>query len=174
MVNVPVFDIWAYFQRQHERLLEHEQLVAQNDATGDTVYVSREGERIIIMTYDAFENPISEHEADNYVDAIDIYATALAEIGISDDGESQIDDSTIKTRETELDIAAEALVYEIAGDDLDTVPDIDLDEVCKAVKEVCCQMLANQFKIPVYRPMKLKREDGSMFISEYPYSELTT
>ena len=174
MLNVGVFDIWEYFKRNSERLLEYEQLVAQNDESGETIYVSREGERMIIMVYDEFENPISEYEATDHAEAVDAYSTVLSQIGISGDGDSLDEDQEeIKKNEARLDDAAVALIYEIGGDDLDLIEDFDLEQATKAVKEICCELLAKQFGCPVYRPMMLKKGDGTEFYSEYPYAELT-
>lgn len=187
-------EIYEYYTDHKDRLDEgFQHLVAQVD--DKTVYITTDGGAIVLNVYaDGGDEITDVFEADSEASLLDQYNKALRTIGYTvsgfgepdddDEPDYNADDMTvveadeyefyqeeISASEGRMDSLCTELIYEFMGDD-DTVSTEMLEECAVAIKELVCQVMANQFKIPVERPMILVSKNGTRYYTEHPYASL--
>lgn len=188
-------EIYEYYIDHKDRLDEgFQHLVAQVD--DKTVYITTDGGAIVLNVYaDGGDEITDVFEAYDEASLLDKYSKALRTIGYTviefddpddeDDGLNHESDDLIPIEDDEyeayqeeisaaegrMDSLCTELIYEFMGED-DVVSTEVLEECAVAIKELVCQVMANQFKIPVERPMILVSKDGTRYYTEHPYNSL--
>ena len=188
-------DIWQYYLDHKDRLDEgFQHLVAQVD--DKTVYITTDGGVVVLNVYaDGGDEITDVFEADNEASLLDQYNKALRTIGytsgfedpddddnepdyksddiiiIADDDEYGLYQEEVSASEGRMNDLCTELVYEFMGDDDVTSSEV-VEECAIAIKELVCQVMANQFKIPVERPMILVAKSGERYYTEHPYIAL--
>lgn len=168
-VTISPSDIWGYFV---DHALQLEKMHHKCAEAGEwSVWITNdEGFPTFTVFYN--EEAMQEYSAVSKTDSYDQYMLALEDIGISygDLTASDDDDERIMEREQELDDIISGAISDILGSYDEVLEDTDM---IKTVKEVTLDILGLQFRLPVYRPMRLKSIDGEeFFTSDYPYENL--
>lgn len=171
MMYTPISELWSKFT---EMPRDRESMVATNDLTGYSIYMSDDGDGLVLTVCDETGDPINVYQAWTPEDAQCKYAEALRDIGDEPDYDEYEDDpdemrELIKKHEDFLDELTAEYVYALLEDNGDSMPESDIENAARTIKEVACEILARQYKAPLYRPMELVRSDGSHFFTDYPY-----
>lgn len=169
-------EIWEYFEKNAVKLEHAHHKCAQSDNW--SVWITNDDD---LPTFTVFcgEEPMREYEAINKTDAMEQYMLALSDIGIeygdlevTEIDESAAEEYDIQEREAELDDIISNAMSDMLGTDWLKVDEDAFKNAVSTAKEVLCDIMGKQYKLPLYRPMHLVGEDGKQFFSEYPYGSL--
>lgn len=168
MMNVKPSDVWDKFAELPEN---SSTTIAVNEETGFSIYMVDDDLHCTLVVCDETGEPVNEYYAYSPDDAEREYIKALKEIGNTPDDDVSADDMRLYIEENEgrLNTAAEDFIYEILNEAADELTSAEIEQAAVAIKEFACEVLAQQFGAPVYRPMELVREDGTHFFEDYPY-----
>lgn len=184
---VKPLDLPTYVEDHIDELPQYELQLAESDEF--TLYVTLDDNNMIsFVICDESGDPVAMYEADkgDEADLIEKYSRSLDEIGYSptaeyiesqsddDDDDSDIDyQSTISEHEEEMNSLVSELIYEFMGADAwGEISSADIEEAAISIKEIVCQIMHKQYKLPVFRPMFLVSESGEKFYTEYPYPQM--
>lgn len=187
-IYVHPLDIVEYYQKNKLRLMEYEHKIAESPEEDISMYIVDDGFPIINVYIG--DTVISENEADED-SLMAIYQNLLEEWGMTDDEIVSIDDDEygddtppddepdeldqqemIEEREDQLNDMVMSMIFDILGDDIDEVTEVEVEDAAVLVKEAVCDILARRFKLPVYRPMFLRTAAGERFFAKYPYPQM--
>lgn len=171
-------DIWDYFQKNKNDLIDLMHEIASNFEFGITIYLTEENDlpRVTVFADDdevyseVFISPEDCLKSSKWV--YDEYLTENVVGILSGDDEAyntQIDlEDQIFEREIELDNALISFLDIVCEEDMCTAYYLEPD-VLDDVKEHFLEYLARKWGVPIRRPMYLEDEDGKDFFEEYPY-----
>lgn len=187
-IYVHPLDIVEYYQKNKLRLMEYEHKICESPEEDLSMYIVDDGFPIINVYLG--DTVISENEADED-SLMAVYQSLLEEWGMTDDEIVSIDDDEygddtppddepdeldqqemIEEREDQLNDVIMSMIFDILGDDIDEVTEVEVEDAAVLVKEAVCDILARRFKLPVYRPMFLRTAAGERFFTKYPYPQM--
>lgn len=169
-----VKEIYDFVVANRKSLLEYERQLYFDDNTGYAVYVNVVVDNPLCAEFivtDELDDQIVAFQGETRSEIEEAYKKALSEAGFFETFEDLKLEAA--SRDAELNEYAENLICSILSDDIDSVENKTIEEAAITIKEVVCEILANQFNMPIYRPLELVKEDDDHnivhFIEDYPY-----
>ena len=182
-------EVWTYFCSHRNELLEGEILIAFNQDFNVEIYMTTDrGELMIVVNLD--DEPVhSEYMYDKldcthsmkviydkYLSERIVNELILSDAFVDDPVDDSYSDGSyaevneeiiIDEREGDLSIAVNDMLDSILPGNVE----ID-DDLIEDIKDAICERLYAVHGISVYRPMFLEDDDGSDYVTEYPYPEM--
>lgn len=178
--------VWDFFIDNLERLKEEQVLIAENPETDCKVYLTEQNFRPLFSVYEGEDSVYTDEafdEDDCLCIATDIYAEFLISGMVSESEYSKFnmcdngaddklgDDEIIYERDDELMCAASDFIR-VALSDYDEEDIIDRygQDFVEEFLVACLEILAQDYKLKVYRPTMFRDENGQDYLDEYPYN----
>lgn len=170
-VYISPSDVWEYFHNHAAELEEDMILMAEDDRTGMSIYLSEDCGDPTFYVYDGDllidEDSVISQE-DCYESVSGLYNEYLMDDEADEDENSLLHEEEIEYSESELERTFYSLMTSLVDDFLDCE---EYSEVLDDVKEHTLEYIARKHKLRIRRPMWLEDEKG-VFYSEYPYEQM--
>lgn len=172
-IYISAEEAWDYFNNHAAELEEDMLLMAEDDRTGMSVYMSEDCGDPVFYVYDD-DTLIDEDSAINKVGCYEAVKNLFSEY-LEDDDDEDIEDESSLLHEEEIDYSESelertfySLMTSLVEDFLDCE---EYSEILDDVKEHTLEYIARKHKLKIRRPMWLEDEKG-VFYSEYPYEQM--
>lgn len=166
-INIPPSELWDYFYDNLLDLEDHEILIAENVITGVEIYLTEFGGRPLIGVFvdnreETEESCVSEADAMMTLEAI--YNEYLGD-ELLDEREDEDLRREIEDRDLELSSTFDDFLLAVYEDKYYAVD----EETAAEMLDDVLQYLSERYGMPIYRPMYVEYDDGTVEFEEYPY-----
>lgn len=195
-IHVPADEVWSFFQKNKDRLSEEMVLIAENEETEYSLYLTEEDGLPLFSMCKGDDEPEYEEGAINEKDCADtakqccvkylmpvIVNSSKGYGGVWNEEEDDIpfsyrdeQEEIIENREWELlfamaDFIITATKDNTCSDGSDYIDTYGADLVQEILDEVL-QKLAEEYGLSIYRPMMVNDDEtGGDMLIEYPYND---
>lgn len=190
-------DVWDYFDQNRKRLAAEQVLIAENQYTGNTLYLTENAGCPCFCVYSIAgtllhnDCAVSKNDCLSTMRSVVLkYLMPLCTVTgdpqkpkannstgqvneVDEDTMAELDDAIYERDEALLRAMTDALLVFLNVPDVDILIDNYGEDVIENSIEALCSHLANVEKISVYRPMwELDKKTGMEVYMEYPYLEI--